>query len=91
MAKVEHSAQFTVVEMKEKLKLKEQGKCACKDKDTLCKTMCGTLLGPDAKDVTKDTPRARYAGKALKGKFHGEAAAPKEDGDAPKKKKKKKP
>ncbi len=96
MAKVEHSAQFTVTEMQEKLKLKSQGKCECKEKDVVCKTMCGTLLGPNAEDVTQDTPRARYAGKALKGKFHGEDAAPKSDGAAPKaepkkKKKKKKP
>jgi hypothetical protein len=75
MEKVEHSAQFTVAEMKEKLELKKQGKCECKDKDILCKTMCGTLVGPGAEDVTKDTPRARYAGKPLKGKFHGDEPA----------------
>ncbi len=96
MEKVEHSAQFTVAQMKEKLELKKEGKCECKDKDILCKTMCGTLLGPNAEDVTKDTPRARYAGKPLKGKFHGDDAAPSDKsgeakGDAkPKKKKKKK-
>lgn len=48
---VERLARFTVEEMKEKLRLKEQGKCTCKDSDTLCKTMCGTLLGPGAKDA----------------------------------------
>lgn len=67
--KVEHSAQFTVDQMKEKLKLKAEGKCECGNKDIVCKTMCGTLLGPNAKDSTKDTPRARYAGKKLKGKM----------------------
>lgn len=67
MEKVEKSAQFTVAAMKEKLELKKDGKCACKDTDILCKTMCGTLLGPKAEDVTTSTPRARYAGKKLKG------------------------
>jgi sulfatase modifying factor 1 len=27
--------------------LKKQGKCECKATDILCKTMCGTLLGPE--------------------------------------------
>ena len=85
--KVEHSAQFTVAQMQEKLKLKSEGKCECKDKDILCKTMCGTLLGPDAVDVTKDTPRARYAGKVTKGKLN---PADDDTGAAPPKKKKKK-
>jgi sulfatase modifying factor 1 len=69
MDKVEKLAQFTVAEMKEKNRLKADGKCACKDTDIRCKTMCGTLLGPGAKDATKDTPRARYAGKKTKGDF----------------------
>jgi sulfatase modifying factor 1 len=30
--------------MKKKLELKAKGQCTCKDKDVLCKTMCGTLL-----------------------------------------------
>jgi formylglycine-generating enzyme len=50
MERVEKSAQFTVAAMKEKLELKKAGKCACKETDVLCKTMCGTLLGPNAKD-----------------------------------------
>ena len=50
MERVERTAQFTVAQMKEKLELKKAGKCACKDTDVLCKTMCGTLLGPNAKD-----------------------------------------
>jgi hypothetical protein len=65
MTKVEKSAQFTVAQMKEKLALKADGKCACKDTDILCKTMCGTLLGPKAQDATKDTPRARMVGKRM--------------------------
>ncbi len=51
--KVEKSAQFTVTQMQDLLKLKEQnGKCGCKDRDILCKTMCGSLLGPSAVDAT---------------------------------------
>ncbi|HKO48975.1 MAG TPA: SUMF1/EgtB/PvdO family nonheme iron enzyme [Polyangiaceae bacterium] len=48
--RVERIAGFTKAQMIEKLKLKEQGKCACSEKDTRCKTMCGTLLGPETKD-----------------------------------------
>jgi sulfatase modifying factor 1 len=58
MQKVEQRAQFTVDAMKEKLRLKKEGKCTCSDKDVLCKTMCGTLLGPNAKDTSPDEPRA---------------------------------
>lgn len=49
-SRVEKLAGFTVEQMKEKLLLKEQGRCECSPKDILCKTMCGTLLGPSAKD-----------------------------------------
>ncbi|NUP09484.1 MAG: SUMF1/EgtB/PvdO family nonheme iron enzyme [Polyangiaceae bacterium] len=87
MDKVEKLAQFTVAEMKDKLALKKQGKCDCKATDILCKTMCGTLLGPDAKDATADSPRARYAGKKLKGDV---PSATVEGETKPKKKKKKK-
>jgi formylglycine-generating enzyme required for sulfatase activity len=58
MQKVEHRAQFTVAQMKEKLELKKKGQCTCPERDILCKTMCGTLLGPNAKDATRETPRA---------------------------------
>lgn len=51
MKKVESLARFTAAQMREKLELKKQGLCTCKDKDIRCKTMCGTLLGPSAKDV----------------------------------------
>jgi hypothetical protein len=47
--------------------------------------MCGTLLGPDAEDVTKDTPRDRYAGVSEKGNLKEERT----NTDKPKKKKKK--
>ncbi len=49
--RVERSAGFTLAQMKEKLELKSQGKCSCSPNDILCKTMCGTLLGPGAKDA----------------------------------------
>lgn len=48
--KVEKRAQFSVAQMREKLELKKTGKCLCADRDILCKTMCGTLLGPGAVD-----------------------------------------
>ncbi len=57
MGRVERLARFTVSEMKEKLELKQRGECTCKANDTLCKTMCGTLLGPDAKDADPKAPR----------------------------------
>jgi hypothetical protein len=50
--KVEKSAQFTIAQIKEKLELKKAGKCECRAHDVLCKTMCGTLLGPGAVDAT---------------------------------------
>jgi sulfatase modifying factor 1 len=49
--RIERLARFTREEMREKLRLKAEGKCDCAEKDVLCKTMCGTLLGPDVKDV----------------------------------------
>jgi hypothetical protein len=70
MSKVEGLAGFTVAAMQDKFKLKAEGKCTCNEKDITCKTMCGTLLGPGAKDATRDTPRARYDGKMTKGKRH---------------------
>ena len=51
--KVEKSAQFTIQKMQEIWKLKQDNKCACAAKDILCKTMCGTLLGPGAVDATR--------------------------------------
>ncbi|HSO00462.1 MAG TPA: SUMF1/EgtB/PvdO family nonheme iron enzyme [Candidatus Nanopelagicales bacterium] len=53
LKKVEQRAGFTLGQMKEKLELKKQGKCDCAAKDILCKTMCGTLLGPGAVDATR--------------------------------------
>jgi len=49
--RVERLAGFTLETMREKLELKRQGKCTCSPQDILCKTLCGTLLGPEAKDA----------------------------------------
>ena len=49
--RVERLARFNTKEMKTKLELKAAGKCSCRPTDRLCKTMCGTLLGPGAKDA----------------------------------------
>ena len=46
----EKTAGFTLEEMKQKLLLKQKNQCTCAAGDILCKTMCGTLLGPSAKD-----------------------------------------
>jgi hypothetical protein len=48
--RVEKSAQFTIGQMRDKLEQKKAGNCACAAHDILCKTMCGTLLGPGAVD-----------------------------------------
>jgi formylglycine-generating enzyme required for sulfatase activity len=49
--RVERLAKFTREQTKEKLAQKKAGKCECQDSDILCKTMCGSLLGPEAKDA----------------------------------------
>jgi formylglycine-generating enzyme required for sulfatase activity len=56
-AKVERLARFTVEQMRGKLELKTAGRCACRERDVLCKTMCGTLLGPGAIDADLAAPR----------------------------------
>ena len=48
--RIERLAGFTLDEIKAKLELKKKGQCKCSDNDIRCKTMCGTLLGPGAKD-----------------------------------------
>ena len=58
---IEGYARFGVKEMKSKLEAKARGDCTCRPADTLCKTMCGTLLGPGATDVTL-VPRQRATG-----------------------------
>jgi formylglycine-generating enzyme len=49
--KVEKRAGFSIAEMQKKLEQKKQGQCTCAAQDILCKTMCGTLLGPGAVDA----------------------------------------
>jgi formylglycine-generating enzyme len=64
--RVEGYARFTTEQMKQVLALKEQGKCKCENNQLpgvqlnrspswLCDTMCGTLLGPGAKDGDDST------------------------------------
>lgn len=55
MKRVERTAGVTVEEMKEVLRKKRAGQadCGCKEKDTRCRTLCGTLLGPEAKDYER--------------------------------------
>jgi formylglycine-generating enzyme len=48
---VERMARFSVKQVQEKLLLKSEGKCTCAERDITCKTLCGTLLGPDARDA----------------------------------------
>ncbi|MEZ4296860.1 MAG: SUMF1/EgtB/PvdO family nonheme iron enzyme [Polyangiaceae bacterium] len=50
-SKVESRAQFTILQMQDIWKKKQENKCECGAKDILCKTMCGTLLGPNAVDA----------------------------------------
>lgn len=60
--RVERLAGFTVEEMREKLRLKSEGRCTCEASDIRCKTMCGTLLGPnavDGSDATRVPHRSR--------------------------------
>lgn len=51
--KVERLARFSTAQMQQKLAEKQRGSCTCRDKDKLCRTMCGTLLGPEAKDAPR--------------------------------------
>lgn len=63
--RVERLAGFTTLQMKQVLELKEKKQCDCqgntlpglklKGPSYLCKTMCGTLLGPNAKDGDEST------------------------------------
>ncbi|HLV20711.1 MAG TPA: SUMF1/EgtB/PvdO family nonheme iron enzyme [Polyangiaceae bacterium] len=54
-SRVERIAGFTVDEVREKLKQKAKtGDCGCGAKDISCKTLCGTLLGPEAKDYVRE-------------------------------------
>jgi hypothetical protein len=56
-SRVERMARFTVDDVKQKLELKKKGQCKCEDQDIRCKTLCGTLLGPEAKDADLKAPR----------------------------------
>ncbi len=54
LSRVENIAGFKLEDVKEKLELKKKGECRCSEKDIRCKTLCGTLLGPNAKDYRKE-------------------------------------
>jgi len=54
---VERLARFSVEQMKQKLRLKQEDKCTCKETDSLCKTMCGILLGDETTDIDLKAPR----------------------------------
>jgi formylglycine-generating enzyme len=52
--RVERIAGFTRDDVKKALEKKaKQGHCDCKKGDVRCNTICGTLLGPEAKDYPK--------------------------------------
>lgn len=54
MQRVERLAGFSVEDMKRMRERKSaQPDCGCGAKDIRCKTMCGTLLGPEAKDYVR--------------------------------------
>ena len=64
--RVERLAGFTTEQMKQVLAVKERGGCDCQNNQLegvtlprrpawLCRTMCGTLLGPDAHDADDST------------------------------------
>ncbi len=50
MKRVERIAGVTVDEAKQAIEKKKKGECVCGEHDIKCKTLCGTLLGPEAKD-----------------------------------------
>jgi sulfatase modifying factor 1 len=56
---VERLARFTVKDMQEKLELRARAACTCPPHDNLCRTMCGTLLGPGATDARPRPQKTR--------------------------------
>ncbi len=65
-AAVERLARFTTAEAREKLELRARGACQCAAHDSLCRTLCGTLLGSGAQDA-RPRPRAEPKGAEPKG------------------------
>ncbi len=59
--RVERLANTTIAEVQEALDKKAKGTCTCKPRDRKCKTLCGTLLGPGAKDVDLEKLREERA------------------------------
>ncbi len=55
--KVERIATFTREQVREAMAQKaEKGNCGCRPHDIRCNTLCGTTLGPGAKDAVKAKP-----------------------------------
>jgi sulfatase modifying factor 1 len=50
LERIERQAGHTLEDVKAALEKKKKGECRCSDHDTRCKTLCGTLLGPGARD-----------------------------------------
>jgi formylglycine-generating enzyme len=57
--RVEQLARFSVDDVRTKLAEKARGKCECRPNDILCKTICGTLLGPNVHDADLAAPRVK--------------------------------
>lgn len=82
MEHVERIAGFGQADVKKALALKaKQGNCGCRPKDTRCNTICGTLLGPTAKDYPKTSKSKPHSSSA--GASEG-AAEPAKKGDSSK-------
>lgn len=82
LEQVQRLAGFTVEHTKEKLELSKQGQCDCAPKDIGCKTMCGTLLGPNAQDAIVGEKRGQLG--TGPGKKTTRARAQTPDGRGPK-------
>lgn len=64
--RIEQIAGFSVAQMQEALEKKKRGECTCKKGSIRCNTMCGTTLGPGAKDATDETRILHPARKRIK-------------------------
>ncbi|MBM4363119.1 MAG: SUMF1/EgtB/PvdO family nonheme iron enzyme, partial [Deltaproteobacteria bacterium] len=51
---VERIARFTVEDVRRVLSPGRAAACNCSPRDVLCRTLCGTLLGPEARDVHRE-------------------------------------
>ena len=65
-ARVEQIAKFDIAKMQTFLEKKKNGTCTCSARDIVCKTMCGTTLGPGAVDGSDATRQLHPARKKIK-------------------------